>query len=295
MSQPASPPRLHCIGCGRAGRVIVRWLHERAGVAVGQICNRSLASATRAVEFIGAGQPVESLNADLSGDWLLLGLPDGELSAAAVGLSCRMPGQAALAFHLSGSTPAAVLEPLGVPVASLHPVRAFADPAAALAAMPGTWCVGEGHVEPLAGLKLVVEQAGGRWLEIQSSGKAAYHAATVAASNYLVTLNELARRLAAASGLPASASAELLDSLQRGVLDGLVDAMPAQVLTGPIERGDAAAMARLLAAADDHGQGTLFRSLGFATLQLARSARGEREADQALADILQRPATSRSD
>ncbi len=291
MSQPGTRPRLHCYGCGRAGRVIVRWLHERAGLAVGQICNRSLTSARRAVEFIGAGEPVEELQPDISGDWLLLGLPDGELSGAAVGLSSRMPGQAELAFHLSGSTPAAVLGSLGVPVASVHPARAFADPAAALVAMPGTWCVGEGQAQPLAALKSVVEQAGGRWLEMQSSGKAAYHAATVAASNYLVTLNELARNLAAASGLPGQQSAELLDSLQRAVLDGLLDATPARALTGPIERGDAAAMARLLAAADEHGQGPLFRALGLATLELARTARGEREADQALADVF----TSRSD
>jgi len=291
VSQRGQLPRLHCYGCGRAARVIVRWLHERAGLAVGQVCNRSLASAAKAVEFIGAGQPVEHLTADVSGDWLLLGLPDGELAAAALGLACRMPGQAELAFHLSGSTPAAVLEPLGVPIASVHPARAFADPALALAAMPGTWCVGEGRARPLARLQPVFERAGGQWLEIDANGKAAYHAATVAASNYLVTLTEMARGLATAAGLPGAESADLLISLQRASLESLAIANPARVLTGPIERGDHVAVERLLTAAERHGHGPLFSALGLATLTLARRARGAKDSDQALQDLL----TSRSD
>ncbi|TVQ39007.1 MAG: DUF2520 domain-containing protein [Wenzhouxiangella sp.] len=284
-------PRLHCYGCGRAARVILRWLHEQAAVDIGQVCNRSLASARVAVDFIGAGQAVTNLDADVTGDWLLLGIPDGELSAAALGLACRMPGQAELVFHLSGSTPAAVLEPLGVPVASVHPARAFAEPEAALGAMPGTWCVGEGQAEPLRRLQTIFEKGGGRWLSMDASGKAAYHAATVVASNYLVTLNELARSLASVSGLPAPEAADLLDGLQRAGLDALKGSSPASVLTGPIERGDAMAVARLVAAADEQGQGELFRALGLATLRLAQSGRGSLASDSAVEASL----TSRSD
>lgn len=281
-----NPPRLHCLGCGRAAKVILRWLREQARVDIGQICNRSLASARRAVDFIGAGEAVEVLAADLSGDWLLMGLPDGELEAAALGLSCRMPGQFALAFHLSGSMPASVLDPLGVPVAAVHPVRAFADADSALAAMPGTRLVGEGQAQPLDRLRTIFEQAGGRWLVIDGGGKAAYHAATVVASNYLVTLNQLARTLAAASGLSTPDAVDLLDGLQRAGLDVLGQSAPAQALTGPIERGDVAAVARLVAAADGQGQGGLFRALGRATLDIAMSARGQKPSDPAMRVIL---------
>ncbi|MCC5864360.1 MAG: DUF2520 domain-containing protein [Wenzhouxiangella sp.] len=286
-----SRPHVHCYGCGRAARVILRWLHQADLIQIGQICNRSLESSRDAVAFLGAGQAVVAMDAAVNGGWLMLGLPDGALNAAALGLSCRMPGQPELVFHLSGSMPASALEPLGAPVAAVHPVRAFSDPATAVAAMPATWCVGEGETEPLSRLKALFCEAGARWAEITPAGKPAYHAATVAASNYLVALNDMARSLAQRSGLDGNDVAELLADLQQAVIQSLRTASPEQALTGPIERGDEHALARLLPAADGAGHAELFRALGRATLSLAQRKRGELDSDAALARAL----TSRPD
>lgn len=286
-----SRPQLHCYGCGRAARVILRWLYQADLIQIGQICNRSLESSRDAVTFMGAGQAVSAMDAAVNGGWLMLGLPDGALNAAALGLSCRMPGQPELVFHLSGSMPASVLEPLGAPVAAVHPVRAFADPGVAVAAMPGTWCVGEGETGALSRLKALFCAAGARWMEIAPAGKPAYHAATVAASNYLVALNDMACSLALCSGLDRNHAAELLADLQQAVIESLRTVSPEQALTGPIERGDEQALARLLPAVDAAGHADLFRALGRATLNLAQRKRGEFDSDAALALAL----TSRRD
>lgn len=285
-----SLPVLHVLGCGRSARVLARWLLEHKQVRIGQICNQSLDSARSAVEFIGAGEAVDQLGADINGGWLLLGLPDGALGNAALGLACRMPGQPELVFHLSGSMPGAILAPLGVPAAAVHPARAFADGERALAAMPGTWLVAEGDRYALDRLKPALSQAGGQWIEIDARGKALYHAATVAASNYIVTLTDLARVLAVQAGLEPAQAGGLLGSLQQGTLDNLRDQSAESALTGPIERSDPAAVARLVEAVEqaDPGHARLFRDLVRSTLALAEQKRGPKPGDKEIEALTSR-------
>ena len=279
-----SKPVLHLLGCGRAARVVGRWLHESGQVEIGQVCNRSLESAAAAVEFMGVGDAVEQMDERITAGWLLLGLPDGELLAMSSGLACRMPGQPELCFHLSGSMPGNILAPLGAPSASVHPARAFARPEQALEAMSGTWLVAEGDRAALDRLGPAFKAADGRWLEIDRAGKRLYHAATVAASNYLVTLSGLARELAQAAGLDEHAGAELLASLQLGTLENLDGHRTSDALTGPIERSDAWAVESLLKAVEEllPEQGQLFRALGLATLNLAIEKRGSKPGDKAI-------------
>lgn len=286
-----SKPVLHLLGCGRAARVVARWLYQAGQVEIGQVCNRSQESAADAVAFMGVGDVVEQMDERITGGWLLLGLPDGELSAMASGLACRMPGQPELCFHLSGSMPGNILSPLGAPSASAHPARAFARPEQALAAMSGTWLVAEGDRAALDRLAPAIMAADGHWLEIDSAGKRLYHAATVAASNYLVTLSGLARELASAAGLDAGTGAELLASLQRGTLDNLDGRRASDALTGPIERSDAWALESLLKAVEELSpeQGQLFRALGLATLDLAIKKRGSKPGDEAIRGCLTTP------
>ncbi|NBB91569.1 MAG: DUF2520 domain-containing protein [Gammaproteobacteria bacterium] len=280
-------PRLHVFGCGRAGRAIARRLVDAGRVEPGLIVNRSLESAQRAADFIGGGEPAEALDDRVAGGWLMVGLPDGVLLDApgTIARACPQPPQ--LVFHLSGSVEARVLERIGAPFAAVHPVRAFADPQSAAARFEGTWCVAEGEPGALERLRPAFETAGGRWLAFSARDKAAWHAATVAASNFLVTIHGLARDLAERAGLPGDQARELLCDLQQGTLEGLREASPRAALTGPIERGDAAACRRLAAAASglDAERARLFSELGRATLALAREKRGARTGDRSLAAL----------
>lgn len=278
---------LHVLGCGRAARVVLRRLAATGRVRPGLIVNRSLESARDAAAFVGAGQPAQSFDERIADGWLMLGLPDGLLAESGAALLASLPAQPQLAFHLSGSVPARALESAGTVVASVHPVRAFADPQAAEQAFAGTWCVSEGDAAALDRLEPLFEAAGGRWLAFAARDKPSWHAATVAASNFLVTVQALARELAAEAGLSEAQAAEVLCDLQQGTLDTLRATPPKAALTGPIERSDDAACRRLTAAAEGLGcEGeALFRALGRATLALARDKRGAREADRVLAEL----------
>ncbi len=277
-------PRLHVLGCGRAGGAVARCLLATGRLRPGLIVNRSIESARRAVAFIGAGEPAAGLDERIDGDWLMLGLPDGVLGDSLEGLVGDLPARPGLVFHLSGSIEASVLRVTGAPAAAVHPVRAFADPDHAAGHFAGTWCVAEGDEHALEHLRSVFEAAGGRWLAFAARDKAAWHAATVAASNFLVTVQALARALADRAGLSPAQAAEILCDLQQGTLDGLRESSPRQALTGPVERADEAACRRLVSAAGglEHGQARLFSELGLATLELARSKRGGRDGDAAL-------------
>lgn len=281
-------PALHVIGCGRAGRAIARRLIATGRVRPGLVINRTLESAADAVAFIGGGEPATVPDERLAGGWLMLGLPDGVLASEIDSLSQRMPLRPALAFHLSGALPADVLLPLDVPVASVHPVRAFADPRFAVEHFERTWCVAEGTREALDCLQPVFEAAGARWLSFASTHKGAWHAATVAASNFLVTTQALARELAVLAGLPEARAAEVLTDLQQGTLESVRASDPVRALTGPIERSDFAACRRLVDALEwlPAQQRQLFGALALATLDLAVVKRGARDNDADLRKLL---------
>lgn len=280
-------PALHILGCGRAARAVARRLLAAGQVRPGLVVNRSLDSARAAVEFIGAGEAAERLDERVAGGWLMLGIPDGVLAGSREALERACPSQPALAFHLSGSVEASVLAGMTAAHAAVHPVRAFADPEAAARRFSGTWCVAEGESSAMERLRPVFEAAGGHWLAFTAVEKPAWHAATVAASNYLATIHALARDLAERAGLPDEQAAEVLCDLQQGMLDTLRDRTPREALTGPIERGDEAACRRLISAADALGpiSARLFSELGLATLELARAKRGSRDGDDRLAQL----------
>lgn len=277
-------PVLHVLGCGRAARAVARRLIDTGLVEPGLIVNRSLESARQAVDFLGGGEAARRLDERIADGWLMLGLPDGVLAECGEQPEWLHAVAPELVFHLSGSVEAATLKGTGTPFAAVHPVRAFAEPASAVERFAGTWCVAEGDPAVLERLQPVFEAAGARWLPFAARDKASWHAATVAASNFLVTIQDLARRLAGQAGLPEAQAAEVLCDLQQGTLDSLRERSPRQALTGPIERGDEAACRRLVkaAAALDAERARMFSGLGRATLSLAQEKRGERPADGAL-------------
>jgi predicted short-subunit dehydrogenase-like oxidoreductase (DUF2520 family) len=75
---------------------------------------------------------------------------------------------------------------------------------------------------------------------IDDDGRPAYHAAASVASNFLVTLQAAAERIAAGAGLDPGAARELLAPLVRTTVDSWASLGPERALTGPVARGDRA-------------------------------------------------------
>ena len=96
-------------------------------------------------------------------------------------------------------------------------------------------------LEAAAGL---AHTLGMRPVEIADADRAAYHAAASLASNFLVTLEAAAERLAATAG----ADRALLAPLVRATVENWATLGPTGALTGPLVRGDEETVARQRAA-----------------------------------------------
>ncbi len=108
---------------------------------------------------------------------------------------------------------------------------------------------------------------GCRAVEIADADRTAYHAAASIASNFLITLECAAERLAATTG----ADRELLLPLVRATVENWATLGPERALTGPVARGDEATVARQRAAVSERAAELLplFDALADATRALA--------------------------
>ena len=117
----------------------------------------------------------------------------------------------------------------------------------------------------------------GDWLAYDSLGAPASIRLTCAASNYLVAVAAVARRLARQAGLPATLSWQALLPLITGTLESLKQGTPEAALTGPVSRGDADTIRRHLAALSPD-DARLYRILGSEALRIAKLDAGRRGA-----------------
>jgi predicted short-subunit dehydrogenase-like oxidoreductase (DUF2520 family) len=195
---------------------------------------------------------------------VLLCVPDGEIGAAASGVPAGRAG--ILIGHCSGAT---TLEPLaGHEALGLHPlmtVPAGSPPAVfrgAAAAVDGS------TPRALAAAEALATAVGMRPMRVAPEDRAAYHAAASIASNFLVTIEAAAERLAATAGVPRAA----LVPLVRAAVENWAALGPGEALTGPIARGDDAVVARqrMAVAARAPELIGLFDALAGATRDLAR-------------------------
>jgi predicted short-subunit dehydrogenase-like oxidoreductase (DUF2520 family) len=75
-------------------------------------------------------------------------------------------------------------------------------------------------------------------VELTRAAKPAYHASASIASNFAVTLFDLACRLRTAAGMAPELAARSLLPLLRGTVENVAESGSPAALTGPIERGD---------------------------------------------------------
>lgn len=269
------PKRLNIIGCGHVGQTLARLWFLHDCVQIGDILNTSLASSQAATGFIGAGRAVAELEAMQPAEIHLLGCPDKELErcgAALAGSGLLRPGD--VVFHCSGALSSRLLQPAhlyGAWVASVHPVKSFAEVDRAVASFSPTFCGVEG--DPLAEVVLspLFAAIGGIPFAIDPSKKTLYHAASVLACNYLVALQELSIQTFTEAGVGRELAMQILQPIVQETVSNVFALGTAQALTGPIARGDYPVVGRQLAAlqAWQPAAGELYRLLGQQALALA--------------------------
>lgn len=269
------PGRLSVIGAGKLGRVLAACLQRSGACRPGQILNRSQASGEAAARFIGNGSVVSDWSALRPAELWMLAVPDDQISAASARLAASGLLRAHdIVFHCSGATASAALQDCaaaGAETASLHPVRSFADPARVAADFAGTICSLEGSPVALAVLQRALELCGAQVVQIRAEAKLVYHAASVFACNYLVTLMDTAMRAYQEAGISAAMAAKMAQPLAQQTLQNVFNNGCIAALTGPIARGDHQLVAQQLAAVQDWDQaaGALYQAMIPLTEQLA--------------------------
>ena len=264
---------------------MARLLHERGAVALGAVVARDSKHVADAIAFVRAGS-ASSIQGLPPAQLTLIATPDDAIETVVRQLTQHAWRPGDIAFHCSGALSSSVLAPLaerGVAVASVHPLKSFADPAVAIRNFRDTWCACEGDSAALAVLGPLFDAVGARRFTVEAQGKTLYHAAAVLASNDLVALMEAALRCMAAAGVAQEQAWPALRTLVDGTLDNLDSMPPREALTGPVARGDLGTVARQLQAVEtlDADIAASYRALGRVALSLAllddagRAALGE--------------------
>ncbi|MBV7539196.1 DUF2520 domain-containing protein [Duganella sp. sic0402] len=269
---------LNLIGAGHVGRVLGRLFAQRSVFNIQQVLTRSPASAQQAVDFIGAGSAVAAYEQLQAAAVHVLAVGDDQIGPACEALARAVPLQGSIVFHCSGALASDRLQAArdaGALVASVHPIRSFADPAVVAAQFSGTFCGIEGDPGALAVLTPALQAIGAQPVPINAEAKTVYHAAAVFASNYLVTVLDAALRAYQAAGIPEPVARQLAQPLASESMNNVFRLGAAAALSGPIARGDLATVARQQQAVTqwDEGTGALYQALVAPTTDLAARKR----------------------
>lgn len=272
----ASKRCLNFIGCGHLGQTLGYLWAEAGIVSIAQVLNSSLQSSQAAVEFISQGQAIGSFQDLNRADLYLLACPDKTLETCCAQLAqAKVLRAGDIVFHCSGALASTILQPLkeqGAYIASVHPIKSFAQPQQAVLSFQATYCGVEGDAEALAVLEPLFQAIGGISFNINAQQKTLYHAASVFACNYLVALQSLSLRAFAQAGIEQDLALKILQPIVQDTVANLFKLGPIDALTGPIARGDAEVVAKQLAALQTNFllEAEVYRLLGLEALQLAR-------------------------
>jgi len=272
-------PTIAIIGCGTVGSAIGKLLGD-AGYRISGVATSNLETARKAAEATGAERYSDS-SSEISprGKVVFITTPDDLIESLCIEIS-RQGGfqQDSVVIHCSGALSSEILasaRECGAEVATLHPLQSFASVDQAVSLVPGSFCTIEGDGNALFLVRQIAQDLGGIVLEITAKQKTLYHAAAVAASNYLVTLIYLALELDKAAGLPINISFNALLPLMKGTLNNIGKKGIPDALTGPIARGDVATVSAHLKAIEEDSSKLLplYQCLGLYTVDLAKAKR----------------------
>jgi predicted short-subunit dehydrogenase-like oxidoreductase (DUF2520 family) len=219
----ADRPRVGIVGAGRLGTALAAALRQAGWDVDAPAARREVPAA----------------------DAVILCVPDAEIPRAAAALA----GRARWVGHTSGATPIAALEPAGAERFGLHPLQSFPGGPADHERFDGAGCAIAGDTPGALDLaRELAHSLGMRPFELADEQRPAYHAAASISSNFLVTLESAAERVAGSAGIDPPAARGLLAPLVRATVDSWAELGPEQALTGPVKRGDELTLAAQRAA-----------------------------------------------
>lgn len=234
------------IGAGRIGGTMGRLL-KQAGYTITGVATRGIASAEKAVSFIGSGSPMTDVRQAVSGSSIvLIATPDSAIADVCETIAPVLsPGT--IVLHTSGAHTLDLLDPArtrGSNRAVIHPLQSLPSMEQGVQTLPGSYFRIEADADALDTARELVKALGGIELVMpkwsSDAGSAAlYHAGAVAVSNYFVALMDYGLEFYAVLGADKQEALKAILPLVRGTLHNIETLGTTDALTGPISRGDA--------------------------------------------------------
>ncbi|WP_340103140.1 Rossmann-like and DUF2520 domain-containing protein [Rhodohalobacter sp. 8-1] len=220
-----------------------------------------------------ADKPKPSNDNDL-GDLTILSVPDDKLAGIVRQLSkTAIQWDRRSVIHLSGSVDSSILKPLaehGAKTASMHPLQTFTRGDGA-DRFKGIWFSLQGGDELFPMLNQLVTPFGAQTKVLTSDQKSAMHLAAVFASNYLVSLMDVAEQISKDAGI--NDGLEMLNPIIHQTLHNIFEKGARQSLSGPVARGDQTTIAAHLKRLQNNSDHfNLYRQLGLIASQIATSS-----------------------
>jgi predicted short-subunit dehydrogenase-like oxidoreductase (DUF2520 family) len=179
------------------------------------------------------------------------------------------------------------LSAAGYPGGTFHPLVPFSDPEIAAELLRKAWIGIDGDIAAKNTSRRLAGHLGARTLDIPPGRKAAYHAAAVISSNFPVVLASVAGHLLHDIGVPDSAAYQAVESLMSGALANMKRALPDDVLTGPVMRGDLETVGKHVRALIGHdGALDVYRAMSAAAGEIAQRRGVDQKKLAAIAGVL---------
>ena len=267
-----APPSLSFVGAGRAASALAVAAH-RAGCRVAAIYGRNADKARVLAESVDA-RPVSSVcGAATAADLTVVAVPDAAVRGVAATLAATGAGLAGRGLvHTAAmldSDALAAARLTGVATGVLHPLQALAGVESA-SLVPGSYFRLEGEGQLRSQLDALVAALRAHVLAVPSEARVAYHAAAVLAGNAPLALVARAQSILESAGVDPATAHAALTALLHGAATNAMRAGARDALTGPIARGDAAAIAAHLDALEaDPAAYDLYAALARETAELA--------------------------
>lgn len=259
------------IGAGKVGFSLGRFFVQ-GGIPVTGYWSRRRESAQEAALFTGTNH-YDTLEALVQeSDALFLTVPDGAISSVFERLrELEISGKQIC--HCSGALTAGEAFPgisrTGAHGYSIHPLFPISSKHTAYRELAGAFFCLENSGPHVPQWQALLRSLGPEVQIISGASKVRYHAACAISSNLMCALVQESLDLLETCGFSRRRALQAITPLMRSNLDHLIQDGPVQALTGPVERCDAATVAKHLACFPSGSERELYRAASQKLLEIA--------------------------
>jgi len=259
------------VGCGRVGRTLAQ-AFSRAGYEVACAWSRDTSACAVMQDEVPGLHIAASAQAVVdSCDCIWLTVSDDAIGPVATSLQWAAGKRA---VHCSGATEVSALAKAqadGAAIAGFHPLQMFANPAVALAGLPGCTVGIEATGRLLDELSTLATAIGCRTVKVPAGHRALYHATAYYVGPFLIALLAEAAAQWRAFGATEKQALDALLPLLRGTVSAVEDGGLAKGMGGCVARGDVGTVRKHLKALDAFSPpaARLYEQLALRTIPLA--------------------------